>query len=338
MISVDTERLVDDYMQRLASAARVLPKERQAELVSEIRFHVADALRASDAVDEADVRNVLERIGTPEEIVAAAVEGQPPVRDAQSRFGTLEVAAILILGLGGFFVPVVGWLVGVVLVWISGAWSTRDKLIGTAAPFVLVVLMPVLFLLGGVAAGGGGNFGPTEVLFISAAGTGLLGGIAGAVFLAARLSVDTRAEHKRVQVLKIALGIVVGGLLFVLVLGLFFVGVGAIGFVSDRGSNPAVQGADSPRAPITTTQYDNAKIGTTTRDAVVADFGEPVATCAASRCEGPGTVSNGPYRDVIGVTVPVGSTCVYYNQGDTVELYTLCFDTKTGKLLTKSPS
>lgn len=75
------------------------------------------------------------------------------------------------------------------------------------------------------------------------------------------------------------------------------------------------------------------KIGESTRDTVVTEFGEPLARCAAPRCEGPGTVSNGRYGDVIGVNVPVGSTCMYYNNGDTESsLFTLRFDTKTGKV------
>jgi len=145
------------------------------------------------------VRNVLDRIGTPEEVVAAAAEGQPAVGDSQTgRFGTLEVAAVLMLGLGGFFFPVVGWLVGFVLVWMSGAWSFRDKLIATAGPVAVVFVVPLLFLFVGVVSGvGGPNVGPIEWMFIAGAGTGWLGGVLGALYLAVRLSVTTRADHKR---------------------------------------------------------------------------------------------------------------------------------------------
>lgn len=331
MISVDTERLVDEYMQRLASAARVLPKERQAELLSEIRFHVADALRASDAVDEVDVRNILERIGTPEEIVAAAVEGQPVPGAVQTHFDSLEVAAVLVLGLGGFFFPVIGWLVGVVMVWISGAWSTRDKLIGTAAPFALVFLVPLLFILGGAATGGDSNLGPTEMLFIAAGGSGLFGGVAGALFLAARLSVTTRAEHKRRNVLKIALGVALGGIAFVLVAGL--------GVVVLRGPGAQAHAYNVARVPVTAAQYHSLKVGEVTLAQVVADFGEPLITCSSSGCEGSAGVSNGQLPGgLLAHAAPVGQQCIYYNHEDAESVYRLCFDNAGGKLFTKSSS
>ena len=41
-----------------------------------------------------------------------------------------EWIAIPLLVVGGIFIPVVGWLVGVYLLWTSKIWSRRDKLIG----------------------------------------------------------------------------------------------------------------------------------------------------------------------------------------------------------------
>jgi hypothetical protein len=46
------------------------------------------------------------------------------------RRGPQETAAIVLLLLGGFLWGV-GWLAGVVLLWLSDAWSPRDKLLGT---------------------------------------------------------------------------------------------------------------------------------------------------------------------------------------------------------------
>jgi hypothetical protein len=42
-----------------------------------------------------------------------------------------EVGALILLPFGGLVVPVVGWFAGVVLLWVSDAWTTRDKWIGT---------------------------------------------------------------------------------------------------------------------------------------------------------------------------------------------------------------
>ena len=44
--------------------------------------------------------------------------------------GTREWAAIFLLLFGGFALGI-GWVVGLVLLWSSRAWSTLDKLVGT---------------------------------------------------------------------------------------------------------------------------------------------------------------------------------------------------------------
>jgi hypothetical protein len=144
MSTVQTDRIVDDYLRRLEAAAAHLQRSRRAELVAEIREHIEAALRQEDAASEVAVRNVLERLGPPEEIVEAA---EPPAAaQSEKRRGALEIAALLAL-----LVPVIGWLVGSVLVFVSDAWSRRDKLIGVALLLVLIVL-PAL----GVAAESGG--------------------------------------------------------------------------------------------------------------------------------------------------------------------------------------
>ena len=74
MTTMRRDPLVDDYLRRLEAAAADLPRERRAELVGEIEEHV-DAALAEGGDDETAVRNVLERLGSPEEIAAAA---RPP--------------------------------------------------------------------------------------------------------------------------------------------------------------------------------------------------------------------------------------------------------------------
>ena len=66
----------------------------------------------------------------------------------------LEPLAIVLLLLGGLLGGV-GWLVGVVLLWLSNVWTTRDKLIGT-----LIVpggLALPLFVFSVVAVTGGSS-------------------------------------------------------------------------------------------------------------------------------------------------------------------------------------
>ena len=136
--------LARDYLKRLNKAAANLPRARRKELVGEIESHLSEALPAG--ASEAEARNVLERLGEPAEIVAEAGAGQAPAAQA----GLNEWLAIPFLLIGGFIL-VVGWFVGVVLLWSSRVWTVRDKLIGT-----LVVpggLATAAFLALGVAGG-----------------------------------------------------------------------------------------------------------------------------------------------------------------------------------------
>jgi hypothetical protein len=116
--------LAQDYLKRLKKAAASLPRARRKELIEEIEAHLSEALPA--AAGETEALNVLERLGKPAEIVAEASTGQAP-----ARAGVNERLAIPLLLIGGVIVPVLGWFVGVVLLWSSRIWTLRDKLIGT---------------------------------------------------------------------------------------------------------------------------------------------------------------------------------------------------------------
>ena len=159
-----TDALVRDYLARLEAAAIRLPAERRAELVHEVRGHIDAAMAAELSQGEAAVRNVLDRLGSPEDIVGAelpppdgsftaATTGlSPAVTAARSGIGPLEVVAILLVTVGAYFLPIVGPAIGLMLVWMSRAWSTRWKLAIT-----LVVLAVVILPIVGLMAMGGGS-------------------------------------------------------------------------------------------------------------------------------------------------------------------------------------
>jgi hypothetical protein len=64
------------------------------------------------------------------------------------RAGWIEILALILLPIGGIILPVVGWFVGVVLLWVSDAWTTREKLVGT---IVIPGGLATPLLLGGLA-------------------------------------------------------------------------------------------------------------------------------------------------------------------------------------------
>jgi hypothetical protein len=200
MKTMETDRLVDDYLQRLDEAAAHLQRSRRAELVAEIREHIDAALREEDAAGEAAVRNVLERLGPPEEIVDAA---EPPPTRSPAPAGKLEIAALVAL-----VVPFIGWLVGIVLVLVSQAWARREKVVGIGLALLPVLLPLALLALNAEGAGaeesvppgddqpvgleeeGGSGLGPIELLVL------FLGGLPSALYLGTRLR-QSRATPAR---------------------------------------------------------------------------------------------------------------------------------------------
>lgn len=151
------DRLVDTYLTRLAHAARDLPPDRRAELLSEIREHIAASRAEETFADEASVRTMLDRLGDPVDIVAAAVEDDPPGHPAYAggsrgqRLGIgLEVGAVVMLTAGSL-IPVIGWVVGVILLWSSSRWRRSEKVLGTlivpGGPGLALILGPAAFMI-----------------------------------------------------------------------------------------------------------------------------------------------------------------------------------------------
>src|SRR5436305_15283943 len=73
---------------------------------------------------------------------------QERILDAPQRErGWHETVAIVLLLAGGLFWGA-GWVVGVILLWLSSVWSTRDKLIGTfVVPGGLSLSVAFLFIV-----------------------------------------------------------------------------------------------------------------------------------------------------------------------------------------------
>lgn len=175
---------VTDYLVRLdAAAARRLRPEQRIELVREISDHITEARSAGAVTDEASLRTLLDRLGDPEDIVTAAVAEEPPiisspfpapeaavphVASSPPTFGApapgwpaqvppggapartspwtpVEIAAVALLALGGFVLPVVAPFIGLVLVWSSKAWTRREKAVATFLSGIALAT-PVLFL------------------------------------------------------------------------------------------------------------------------------------------------------------------------------------------------
>lgn len=131
-----TPQQLDDirtYLAALERACADLGPGRCDELVAEVRAHIDSVLADSGDVTDAQLHELLDSLGSPADIAAAARadDAPSPVRSAApSGFAVRDIAAIVLLLIGGFFAGI-GWVVGAVLLWTSPSWRTRDKLIGT---------------------------------------------------------------------------------------------------------------------------------------------------------------------------------------------------------------
>ena len=131
-MTANADSLADVYLQRLEQASQRLPADRRSELLQSIGEHV-EQLRASTAGDSARMRDELDRLGTPEEIVRSASDTFPGSTAPAPRRGLVhELAAVLMLTAGSLLLPGIGWLIGVVLLWTSSIWRTGEKILGTA--------------------------------------------------------------------------------------------------------------------------------------------------------------------------------------------------------------
>lgn len=127
MTAPRADEIVAGYLARLEAALAPVPDARRKELLEEVREHIVEARMALTDETEADLLNILDRLGDPADVAAAEIgRANPALAPARRTSRGLEIAAIVLL--------LLFWPVGVVLLWISDAWTTRDKLIGTLLP------------------------------------------------------------------------------------------------------------------------------------------------------------------------------------------------------------
>jgi len=154
-----TDRPVHDYLEALESAAAGLPPDARRDLLADIREHLDQAL-GSPPYAEISVRRVLDRLGEPEEIVAAA--GGRARAPSEPRLRVRDAVGLALLPFGAIAFGV-GWLVGVVLLWTSDRWTTREKLLGTLVwpgGVLAPVYAPVLLGVDGQRCSSSESIGP----------------------------------------------------------------------------------------------------------------------------------------------------------------------------------
>lgn len=140
---------VRSYLARLDAALVSVP----ADLARDVRSGIEEELSGLDAAT-ASAR--MKELGDPAFIAAEVRDAASPAADqdpgadrplAETRGFT--ITAGLIVAVGGMVVPLVGWIVGIVMVWMSPIWRRGEKWVATLVSPLVSVLT---FLIGLVIA------------------------------------------------------------------------------------------------------------------------------------------------------------------------------------------
>jgi uncharacterized membrane protein len=146
MTAPHADQIINEYISRLERALDQVPDGRRQELLDEVRAHIAEARTQLSDETDVEVLNILDRLGDPTETAAAELGRIDLAPADRQKAPLLEIATIVLL--------LLVWPVGVVLLWISSRWTTRDKLIGTFVPpggYLGTLVVGSLLALGAVS-------------------------------------------------------------------------------------------------------------------------------------------------------------------------------------------
>lgn len=142
------DKLVNNYLKRLEAALATLPSSERTRIVEEISTHISLVRSQANEGNESEIRNLLERLGTPETIASEAGAQDP------SPWNRRVDGFVPYLLLFGGFLYMIGWAVGVAKLWTSRSWSWWEKVLGTLVlpgglvPFWLVLANHVALCTG----------------------------------------------------------------------------------------------------------------------------------------------------------------------------------------------
>jgi uncharacterized membrane protein len=161
------EAMIQHYLDRVAEQLRDLPPEERAEIINDLRVHIEEAIGDPTYASEAQVRNVLDRLGDPADLAREArsrasgdaAERPPVYRRISKSPGALEVIAIVLTALF--------WPIGVILAWLSPRWLTRDKVIATVIPIISFLILVAAAFPALVVTGSTGTVIEPQEVYVS---------------------------------------------------------------------------------------------------------------------------------------------------------------------------
>ncbi len=100
----DLDALCADYLERLRAALGDVQRSDREQIIAQVSEHLSEARAALPIQNEAGIREILERLGSPDDIAAAAVSDRRPERPSEhsSRLVWATVGFLVVaLALGG---------------------------------------------------------------------------------------------------------------------------------------------------------------------------------------------------------------------------------------------
>lgn len=115
--------IVNGYLARLEAESADLPATARRDLIDGAREHIAEVRAEMPQETDVALLNALDRLGDPAVLAGEERERLGLREQPVQRVSWLEIGALILTPLF--------WPLGVILLWTSGAWNVRDKLIGT---------------------------------------------------------------------------------------------------------------------------------------------------------------------------------------------------------------
>jgi hypothetical protein len=132
-VSTESERLIRGHLKELKRELRGLPRHRRRMFLKEVQTRIAASRSALSSESEAETRRMLERLGHPADVAAEAHDfAARPLRRSAFEDGTLILLSPLVILVAVFVTPVLllGGVAGIIMLWLSRAWTAGEKLIG----------------------------------------------------------------------------------------------------------------------------------------------------------------------------------------------------------------
>lgn len=124
------DALIEDYLERLRQVTVDLPRHTRNELVGDISEHLQAGMHGRPRT-VVEVRNLLDELGTPEQIAASALDQQTAAAEPAVVPGGMPPVFSLLVAVAAVSLTWIVWPVGVLCLWLSDTWTTRQKWLGT---------------------------------------------------------------------------------------------------------------------------------------------------------------------------------------------------------------